>query len=103
MLLLVALVSLSLATADDKVYIQGADASGVTRRLAVNRHPALYTGDFGDCLGGQSLFNITKFDAGYYTDNLTVVIHLDGVTSVKNESVMRKQTSYNLSVPGWHC
>lgn len=99
-LLVVALVSfLSFATADDTVYIQS-DTTGVTQNLAVNRYPALYTGNFGDCLGGQSLFNITKFDAAYYADNLTVVVHLDGITSVKNESLMRMQIPYNLLVIG---
>ncbi|KAK0633671.1 hypothetical protein B0T14DRAFT_418010 [Immersiella caudata] len=69
-------------------YTYGTDAHGVTRPLAYDRVPALYTGDFGDCLGGQSLFNITKFDAGYYADNLTIVFHLDGASNIKNESLM---------------
>jgi hypothetical protein len=56
--------------------------------LAVDRTPSLFTGDFGDCLGGQSLFNITKFDAAYYADNLTIVFHLDGTTNIKNENLM---------------
>ncbi|KAK3336825.1 hypothetical protein B0T19DRAFT_52101 [Cercophora scortea] len=74
--------------ADDNKYTYGTDGAGVTRQLAVNRYPALYTGDFGDCLGGQSLFNITKFDAAYYADNLTIVFHLDGASNIKNESLM---------------
>lgn len=89
--LLLALSALSLvgyARADVVDYITGTDANGVTRELAVNRYPGLYTGDFGDCLGGQSLFNITKFDAAYYADNLTVLFHLDGSTNIKNESLM---------------
>ncbi len=69
-------------------YIYGVDAEGVTRPLALERYPALYTGDFGDCLGGQSLFNITKFDAAYYADNMTVLFHLDGSTNIRNESLM---------------
>jgi ML-like domain len=72
-------------------YIYGTDGGGVTRQLAVNRYPALYTGDFGDCLGDQSLFNVTKFDAAYYADNLTIVFHLDGTSNIKNESLMSKQ------------
>jgi hypothetical protein len=87
--LIVALLNLIPATlARDTVYTLGTDAEGISRRLAVDRQPALYTGDFGDCLGGQSLFNITKFDAAYYADNLTVLFHLDGTTSIKNESLM---------------
>ncbi|KAF9872183.1 transient receptor potential ion channel [Colletotrichum karsti] len=72
----------------ETVYITGQDKNGVSRELAVNRRPGLYTGDFGDCLGGQSLFNITKFDAAYYADNMTVQFHLDGTTNVRNESLM---------------
>lgn len=49
--------------ANDTRYIYGTSIDGITKQLAVDRTPALYTGDFGDCLGGQSLFNITKFDA----------------------------------------
>lgn len=51
------------AVAKDTQYIYGTSIDGITKQLAVDRTPALYTGNFGDCLGGQSLFNITKFDA----------------------------------------
>jgi hypothetical protein len=85
--------SLLLATiapswASDTQYIYGTGADGVTRELAVDRVPALYTGDFGDCLGGQSLFNITKFDAAYFADNMTVLFHIDGSSNIRNESLM---------------
>ncbi|CAK7238534.1 hypothetical protein SEUCBS140593_010785 [Sporothrix eucalyptigena] len=69
-------------------YVYGTDSHGVTRQLAADRTPALYTSDFGDCLGGKSLFNITVFDAAYYADNMTVVFHLDGTSRVNNESTM---------------
>jgi len=75
------------ARADPK-YIYGTGVDGITRQLAVDRYPSLYTEDFGDCLGGQSLFNITKFDAAYYADNMTVLFHLDGSTNIRNESLM---------------
>ncbi|KAK3941899.1 TRP-domain-containing protein [Diplogelasinospora grovesii] len=89
LLLLFSILSAFVAqTHAEEVYIYGTDGSGVTRQLAANRYPALYTGDFGDCLGGQSLFNITKFDAAYYADNLTIVFHLDGTSNIKNESLM---------------
>lgn len=88
-ILLVLLTFLTTAlAATETVYITGQDKDGNTRELAVNRYPALYTGDFGDCLGGQSLFNITKFDAAYYADNMTVQFHLDGTTNIRNESLM---------------
>lgn len=69
-------------------YIYGTSITGVTQQLAVDRTPALYTGNFGDCLGGHSLFNITRFDAAYYSDNSTVLFHLDGQSSIANESLM---------------
>ncbi|KAK1983392.1 hypothetical protein LZ30DRAFT_588554 [Colletotrichum cereale] len=76
------------SAATQTVYVTGQDKNGNVEELAVNRKPSLYTGDFGDCLGGQSLFNITKFDAAYYADNMTVQFHLDGTTNIRNESLM---------------
>jgi hypothetical protein len=60
---------------------------GNTVWLAENRRPALYTQNFGDCIG-DSLINVTRFDAAYYKDNMTVIFHLAGNTAVKNESLM---------------
>ncbi|KAI1771642.1 TRP-domain-containing protein [Hypoxylon cercidicola] len=75
--------------AKDTQYISGTSLDGVTNsNLALDRTPALYTGDFGDCLGGQSLLNVTKFDAAFYYDNSTILFHLDGSTNIRNESVM---------------
>lgn len=62
-----------------------ADDSGV---LSDTSNPSLYTGDFGDCLGGDSLLNVTAFDAAYYADELAVLFHLTGTTNLKNESVV---------------
>ena len=73
---------------DGKTYVQGTDKNGITRNLANDRYPALYTGQFGDCLGGQSLINVTSFDAAYYADNMTVLFHLTGNTNIRDESVM---------------
>lgn len=67
----------------------GESEEGDTGARDDNRYPSLYTQDFGDCLGGESLFNVTKFDAAYYADNLTVVFHLDGTTNIRREDVMR--------------
>ncbi|KAI0384565.1 TRP-domain-containing protein [Hypomontagnella monticulosa] len=69
-------------------YITGTSLDGVTTKLALDRTPALYTGDFGDCLGGQSLLNVTKFDAAFYYDNSTILFHLDGTTNIRNENLM---------------
>ncbi|KAF2097994.1 TRP-domain-containing protein, partial [Rhizodiscina lignyota] len=51
------------------------------------RKPALYTGDFGDC-EGDSLVNLTRFDAALYTDNMTVLVHWAGETALLNQSLM---------------
>ncbi|KJZ79361.1 hypothetical protein HIM_01512 [Hirsutella minnesotensis 3608] len=87
-LLLSLLCILPAIWAADKVYIDGNGIDGVSRKLDVSRYPALYTGDFDDCLGGESLFNVTKFDAAYYADNLTVLFHLDGTTNVARENLI---------------
>ncbi len=74
----------------EEATIEGTNADGVTQQLLVGRTPALYTGDFGDCMGGQSLINLTSFDAAYYADNMTVLFNLAGTTNLRNESLMRK-------------
>lgn len=53
------------------------------------RRPSLYTQDFGDCQG-DSLINVTRFDAAYYKDNMTVLFHLEGDTALADESLMRE-------------
>ncbi|KAH8811413.1 hypothetical protein F5884DRAFT_669269 [Xylogone sp. PMI_703] len=78
----------SIQAASPGVYITGTDAKGVTRQLLDSRFPALYTGDFGDCMGGQSLINVTAFDAAYYADNMTVLFHIAGMTNLASETVM---------------
>ena len=74
--------------AADKQYVQYTGEDGVSVYLADDRKPALYTQNFGDCLG-SSLINVTRFDAAYYKDNMTVLFHLEGNTAVANESLMR--------------
>lgn len=81
---------LPLAQAADPATIQGTNAAGITSNLLVDRTPALYTKDFGDCMGGQSLVNLTSFDAAYYADNMTVLFNMAGTTNLKNEAVMCK-------------
>jgi hypothetical protein len=80
-------------------YILGTNAAGVTQELADNRYPALYTGDFGDCMGGSSLLNVTAFDAAYYADNMTVLFHLMGTTNLQNASIMSTSPSKSYSLP----
>lgn len=75
-------------------YIKGTDAAGITRLLANDRNPALYTKDFGDCLAGGSIINATRFDAAYYADNMTVLFHFDGVSNLRSEAVMSKEVGF---------
>lgn len=75
------------AIAQNITYVQSTTPDGQTVYLADNRRPALYTQNFGDCLG-SSLINVTRFDAAYYKDNMTVLFHLEGNTDVRNESLM---------------
>jgi hypothetical protein len=63
------------------------DPDGQTVYLADDRQPSLYTKDYGDCLGGSSI-NVTRFDAAYYRDNMTVLFHLEGNTAIANESLV---------------
>ncbi|PQE05015.1 transient receptor potential ion channel protein [Rutstroemia sp. NJR-2017a BBW] len=76
--------TISPAMAADPVYVKGTNSEGQTIRLLDSRTPALFTGDFGDCMGGQSLINVTTFDAAYYKDNMTVLFHLGG----KKQSIL---------------
>lgn len=75
------------ASPKDTQYVQSTNSAGDTVYLADDRTPALYTQNFGDCLG-SSLINVTRFDAAYYQDNMTVLFHLEGKTNVANESIM---------------
>ena len=67
----------------------GKDANGNSICLPENRQPALYTSTFGDCLGG-SIIDVSRFDAAYYKDNMTITFHMQGSTPVTNLSLMRK-------------
>ncbi|KAH9826694.1 ML-like domain [Teratosphaeria destructans] len=73
------------ALTDQYVTYTGDD--GDTVYLLDDRKPSLYTGNFGDCLG-DSLINVTRFDAAYYQDNMTVLFHLEGSSGLTNESLM---------------
>ncbi|KAK1820237.1 hypothetical protein LTR12_005388 [Friedmanniomyces endolithicus] len=75
------------ANASQDQWITYQNNNGETVYLQDERKPALYTGNFGDCLG-SSLINVTRFDAAYYADNMTVLFHLAGNTGLANESLM---------------
>lgn len=78
----------SAATSQNIQYVQYTNSEGQTVWLVDNRRPALYTQNFGDCLG-DSLINVTRFDAAYYKDNMTVLFHLEGSSALTNQSLMR--------------
>ena len=87
--LLVTLISISTpVTADDTKWIPFTTDEG-TVYLDDSRQPALFTGDFGDCQG-NSLINVTHFGASLYRDNMTVMFHMEGSTSLNNEKIMSK-------------
>ncbi|KAL8732383.1 MAG: hypothetical protein Q9166_002781 [cf. Caloplaca sp. 2 TL-2023] len=77
----------NVAVSGNTKYVEAATADGQSIWLKDARKPALYTQNFGDCLG-SSLINVTRFDAAYYKDNMTVLFHLEGNTNVANESLM---------------
>lgn len=92
LLLLISFLSLAnFSSSENNQYVQTTDTAGDTIYLENNRKPALYTQNFGDCLG-SSLINVTRFDAAYYADNMTVLFHLEGNTDVASESIMRQWT-----------
>jgi hypothetical protein len=76
---------LALAAEGERYITSSVDGEAVL--LRDNRRPSLYTQDFGDCMGSSSI-NVTRFDAAYYKDNMTVLFHLAGETALKNESIM---------------
>jgi hypothetical protein len=85
--LCVGLVFLATATiAEEDKYVV-ATIDGTRYRVKDNRPPALYTADYGDCLG-ESLINVTRFDAAYYRDNMTVLFHLEGNSALTSENIM---------------
>ena len=88
LLFLVFILTLTRPTlARNVTYITASDADGHIVFLDDDRKPGLYTQNFGDCLG-DSLLNVTRFDAAYYKDNMTVTFHMEGSTALTNESLM---------------
>ena len=81
------LVGTTFAADSETRYVAATNAEGETLLLPDDRKPALYTQNFGDCKGSSTI-NVTRFDAAYYADNMTVLFHLEGNTAVANESLM---------------
>ena len=85
-LLILSLCYLIQSSAQEE-YVRAQDAAGNQIYLEDSRRPALFTRNFGDCLGSSTI-NVTRFDVAYYKDNMTVLFHLGGNTGVHNESLM---------------
>ncbi|KAL5433279.1 hypothetical protein PMIN06_011742 [Paraphaeosphaeria minitans] len=85
LLLVLALLS-PVVSAVQEGYVVGT-IGGQEYLVKDDRRPSLYTQDFGDCMGGSSI-NVTRFDAAYYKDNMTILFHLGGETDLKNETIM---------------
>ncbi|OMP84754.1 putative membrane protein [Diplodia seriata] len=79
-------LSLSQTVLDGVTYVD-ATIDGETVLVRDDRQPSLYTSDFGDCMGDSSI-NVTRFDAAFYKDNMTVLFHLAGDTNIESEGLM---------------
>ncbi|GAB7363226.1 hypothetical protein MBLNU230_g3508t1 [Neophaeotheca triangularis] len=80
-------VEVEVEEGDDTRWITYTASDGELLYLDDARTPSLYTDEFGDCLGGSAI-NVTRFDAAYYKDNMTVLFHLEGTSALTNESLM---------------
>jgi len=77
------------ANSSDITWVTYEEPDGTTVYLEDDRQPSLYTGNFGDCLGaGSTSIDVTRFDAAYYQDNMTVLFHMEGSTPLVNASLM---------------
>ena len=82
----VLLAASNVVSAEDTQYVV-VHIGGRRMRARDNRQPALFTADYGDCLG-ESAINVTRFDAAYYKDNMTIIFHLAGETALIQEDIM---------------
>ncbi|KAH9874943.1 hypothetical protein J1614_004431 [Plenodomus biglobosus] len=83
------LLWLCASAATDETHYIVATFDGQRVRVKDNRQPALCTADYGDCLG-ESTFNVTRFDAAYYKDNMTIIFHLADETGLQEEAIVMK-------------
>lgn len=81
----------NVAVSGNTKYVETTTKDGESLWLRDSRKPALYTQNFGDCLGNSTI-NVTRFDAAYYKDNMTVLFHLEGNTEVVSDSLMSATT-----------
>ncbi|SPQ19711.1 2932c7a6-fcf9-480b-bdc4-eb4fb4e8bd16 [Thermothielavioides terrestris] len=62
--------------------------AALCRAGEVKYAPALYSGDFGNCLAGQSPFTITELDILYDAGNKTLVFHVNGTSAFEDEPLL---------------
>ena len=89
LLFLLSLPQLTLTATKNATYVEANGPGGEVIYLLDDRKPALYTQNFGSCLS-DSLLSVTRFDAAYYQDNMTVSFHLEGSVgkALTNNSIM---------------
>lgn len=64
-----------------------ATINGIRSLVRDDRQPSLYTTDYTDCLSNSAI-NITRFDAAYYKDNMTIMFHLRGETTLQDHVML---------------
>lgn len=74
-------------TAQDTKYVTTYDEYGESVVVRDDRRPSLWTQKFADCSGDPQIA-VSRFDAAYYKDNMTVLFHLEASTELNNQSTM---------------
>ncbi|KAJ6201046.1 LOW QUALITY PROTEIN: ML-like domain-containing protein [Bipolaris maydis] len=80
------ILSITFTIANQTEYVR-ATIKGIRTLVRDDRQPSLYTTDYADCLGNSAI-NITRFDAAYYKDNMTITFHLRGETALQNHIML---------------
>ena len=92
---LLALIHLAIA-AEDTQYVTTYDEYGDAIAVRDDRQPSLWTRKFADCSGDPQII-VSRFDAAYYKDNMTVLFHLEASTELNNQSLMSMPTGMRYS------
>ncbi|KAJ5065850.1 ML-like domain-containing protein [Bipolaris maydis] len=80
------ILSITFTIANQTEYVR-ATIKGIRTLVRDDRQPSLYTTDYADCLGNSAI-NITRFDAAYYKDNMTITFHLRGETALQDHIML---------------
>lgn len=91
LLSILAFISLAFA-AEDTQYVTAYDEYGESIAVRDDRQPSLWTQKFADCSGDPQIV-VSRFDAAYYQDNMTVLFHLEASTELNNQSLMSMSAS----------